>query len=197
MTRFRTVLLLAAGVSACSLGVALSGCSDYRDSGGVGSAAQVELERAALRRDADRVMEIFRRESPVVDVFLERAHGYAIFPRVTRGAAGVGAAHGSGVVYETGDVVGYAELYQATLGAQLGGQSFHELIFFEHADVMRDFKRGDYQLSANASAVAIDQGEVVGNDFRQGVAVFTLAESGLMFEASIGGQRFEFTPVFR
>ncbi|MEM1165265.1 MAG: hypothetical protein AAGI30_03145 [Planctomycetota bacterium] len=190
----RTAAALAA---ALATGLVATGCSDYRASGGAGTAHQLELERTALRQEADRVLAIFRRESPVVDVFLERAHGYAIFPRVTRGAAGVGAAHGRGVVYETGALAGYAELYQATLGVQLGGQSFHQLIFFEHADVMRDFKRGDYQLSANASAVAVDQGEVVGNDFRQGVAVFTIAESGLMFEASVGGQRFEFTPVFR
>ncbi|MEM9083926.1 MAG: hypothetical protein AAGB34_10055 [Planctomycetota bacterium] len=155
----------------------------------------VEGERLLLQDQAQVTISRFEREANLRP-FFERAVAYAVFPEVTRGGAGIGFSRGEGVVYEGDTLVGYADLKQATIGAQLGGQTFSELLFFEHEDVLRDFKRGNLELAAGLSAVVIDNGTVANNSFRDGVAVFTIDPSGLMLEASVGGQRFDYTPVY-
>jgi len=161
------------------------------------SASQLETERIAVRQESAATIERFRNRSSSIQRLFDASAGYAVFPRVTRGGAGIGGAHGAGVLYEQDTIVGYADLYQATLGAQLGGQTFSEIVFFQHEDLLRDFKRGEYELSAGLSAVALDQGEVGVASFRNGVAVVTMVENGFMLEMSVGGQRFRFTPEFR
>lgn len=173
---------------------ALVGCSSPRPSGNV-LVATPEGERLVASSGA--TVERMRRELPSLGWYFDNSAGYAVFPRVTKGAAGIGAAHGEGVLVEGGELVAFVDLTQTTLGAQFGGQSYSQIVFFEHADVMRDFKRGNYELAAGASAVAIEQGAVAANNFDTGAAVFTQTESGLMFEASIGGQKFDIRPVYR
>ena len=165
-----------------------SGCSSYRKSGGAAGTDE------SLRTDADLALKQFIENDPTLKKFMEGAHGYAIFPEVVKGAAGIGAAHGEGIVYEQGRWVGMAELSQVTLGAQLGGQSYSELIFFQDATVLNAFKAGDVEFSAQASAVASASGAAANADYKQGVAIFVMGQSGLMFEASIGGQGFRYRP---
>jgi lipid-binding SYLF domain-containing protein len=115
-----------------------------------------------------------------------------IFPSVGKGGVIVGGAYGRGEVYEQGQLVGYADVTQATVGAQLGGQTFSELIVFENREAMDRFKRGNFEFAANVSAVALKAGAAAAARYTNGVAVFVKPEGGAMFEASIGGQKFTF-----
>ena len=162
---------------------------------GCTSVPRTEEERSALRENAEATLKRFVAEDPGLDDLLDRSHAYAVFPEVGKGGAIVGGAWGQGAVYENGNFVGYSELTQATVGAQLGGQSFAELIVFETEDALDRFKLGKTAFAANASAVAIKAGASAQARFQDGVAVFTQPNGGLMFEAAIGGQKFTFTAV--
>jgi lipid-binding SYLF domain-containing protein len=125
---------------------------------------------------------------------LRKAAGYAVFPTVGKGGIGLGGAYGKGVLYQMGAPVGYCDLSQATIGLQLGGQSYSEIIAFETAESLASFKSGKFQFAAQAPAVALKSGDGTNAKYRDGVAVFTMDEAGLMGEASLGGQDFSYQP---
>ena len=149
--------------------------------------------------------------------FFKTAYGYAVFPTIGKGGMGIGGAHGKGRVFVGSKHVGDSTMTQLTVGFQLGGQAFSQIIFFEHEQAFKDFTSGNFEFSAQATAVAITAGAsaeantgggmaagVSGgrNDastahggYRKGMAVFTIALGGLMFEAALGGQKFTFTPL--
>ena len=104
---------------------------------------------------------------------------------------GIGGARGKGVLYENGAVTAVVTLSQLSIGFQWGGQAYSEFIFFETAAALADFKRGNYELGAQASAVAIKTGASADAEFNGGMAIFTQAKGGLMYEASVGGQKFK------
>jgi len=146
----------------------------------------------------DKVSEAianFKQKDPDMEIFFKEAYGYAVFPSVKKGGLGSGGAGGKGVVYEKGKLVGRATLAQATIGFQLGGQVFSEIIFFRDKAAIDRFKRERVEFSAQATAVAATAGAAATADYSNGVAVFTLAKVGLMYEASIGGQSFSYKPV--
>lgn len=155
-----------------------------------------------LANRAQETIAQFTQADPTLKTFFEKSYGYAVFPRVGKGAVGIGGAYGTGVVYERSaekketrwEPVGTASLMQFTLGVQLGGQAYSEVIFFEDKATLDRFKKGNYEMSAQASAVAADKGAAANVDYSSGVAIFTLAKGGLMFEASVGGQKFTFEP---
>jgi lipid-binding SYLF domain-containing protein len=124
--------------------------------------------------------------------FLDNAYGYVVFPNVGSGAAGIGGSYGHGEVYQQGKFIGYADISQWTIGAQLGGQSFGEVIAFERPWSLRQFEAGQTTFDANASAVAVKAGADATAAYSNGVAVFTQAGGGLMLQAAIGGQTFSF-----
>ena len=126
--------------------------------------------------------------------WFDTAYGYAVFPSITKAAVVVGGAGGGGRVFEKGTYIGDAHVSQATIGAQLGGQSFSEVIFFETKAALDRFKENKFELSAGLSAVAAAEGKSKDAKYADGVAVFTHAKKGLMAEASVGGQKFKFTP---
>jgi lipid-binding SYLF domain-containing protein len=134
----------------------------------------------------------FRKADPSLKRFFDSAHAYAVFPTVGKGGFGIGGAYGSGLVYRGGRVIGETSLTQLTIGFQLGGQAYREIIFFRNRATLEAFKRGNFEFSAQASAVAATFGASADADFENGVAVFTLAKGGLMYEASIGGQKFDY-----
>ena len=159
-------------------------------------------------------IEVFKK-SPAVQPFFENAYGYAVFPTVGKGGIGVGGAYGKGQVYRGGKVCGTARLYKATIGFQLGGQAFSEIIFFQDKRAYDDFTSGNFEFDAAASAVAITaavqakvgtEGVTAGasagpatgiqadTNYRKGMAVFVHTRGGLMYEAAIGGQKFSFKP---
>ena len=140
-----------------------------------------------LATKAGQAVAEFKKADPSLKRFFKSAYGYAVFPTV-----GQGGAYGSGVVYRDGKVIGETSLTQLTIGFQLGGQAYREIIFFRNQATLEAFKRGNFELSAQASAVAATYGASADADFENGVAVFTLAKGGLMYEASIGGQKFDY-----
>jgi lipid-binding SYLF domain-containing protein len=127
--------------------------------------------------------------------FDDGSYGYAVFPSVGKGAIGIGGAYGEGEVFEEGRRIGTATLSQGTIGLQLGGQAYSEVVFFRDKIALETFKLDTLELSAQASAVAIEAGASADADYEAGVAIFTMAKGGLMFEASVGGQKFKFTPA--
>ena len=129
----------------------------------------------------------------LVEVFA--AHGYAVFPEITKGAIGIGGAQGDGTVFEEGSSVGSSTMTQVTIGLQLGGQSYSEVVFFQDQASFDDFKRGRLKLDTQASAVALTARAAADVGYRKGVAIVTLVRGGLMYEASVGGQKFSFEPV--
>src|SRR5262245_58600176 len=153
--------------------------------------ARAAEDISTLIRDAQGTVATFKRVDPSLAAFLERSAGYAVFPTVGKGAALVGGAYGSGVVFDrAGKPLGKATLTQVTVGLQLGGQAYSEIIVFETPRALEAFKSGEFAFATQASAVALSAGASASAKYRGGVAVFTAAKGGLMFEASIGGQKF-------
>ncbi len=136
----------------------------------------------------------FRKADPDLEAFFDNAYGYAVFPSVGKGGMGIGGAYGSGLVFERGRVIGRTSLTQLTIGFQLGGQVYREIIFFKDKAALDDFKDGKFKLGAQVSAVAVTVGASADVGYSNGVAVFTMAKGGLMYEASVGGQKFSFEP---
>ena len=150
---------------------------------------------AAAIKKAEAAVAMFKKVDPSLDKFFKNAKGWAVFPTVAKGAIGIGGAGGKGILFEKGGkAVGTTSLTQVTIGLALGGQSFSEIIFFENDLALTKFKGGDFSLAAQVSAVAAASGAAAAAKYTQGVAVFTAGESGLMFEASVGGQGFGFKP---
>lgn len=147
-------------------------------------------------------------------VFFNNSYGYAVFPTIGKGGLGIGGAYGKGQVYKSSQHVGNTQMAQLTIGFQLGGQAYSQIIFLEDKHAFDEFTNGNFEFSAEASAVAItagasasattvgssagasgnmDNATTVGNYYK-GMAVFTVAKGGLMYEASIGGQKFNYAP---
>jgi lipid-binding SYLF domain-containing protein len=125
---------------------------------------------------------------------LNKSDGYVIFPTVGKGAVGIGGSYGRGEVFEHGIFVGYADISQGTIGLQLGGQTFTEVIAFADDPAMKKFESGQFAFDANASAVAMKSGAASTDTYTNGVAVFVDVQGGLMAEAAIGGQSFTYQP---
>jgi lipid-binding SYLF domain-containing protein len=136
-----------------------------------------------------------KEKDPNISTWFESAYAYAVFPRVGKAGIGVGGAHGKGIVIRDDQTVGTTSLSQVTIGFQLGGQVYSEFIMFKDEVAFQHFTRGNFELGAQASAVAINLGASADADYDKGVAVFTIAEGGLMYEASIGGQKFKYKPA--
>ena len=124
--------------------------------------------------------------------YFKKARGYAVFPNVGKGGFGIGGARGKGEVFEKGDVIGSTTLTQVSVGFQLGGQAFSQIIFFKDKKSLERFTEGNFEFGASASAVLISEGANASADYSDGVAVFTFSKGGLMYEASIGGQKFSY-----
>ena len=143
-------------------------------------------------KEAKEAIAEFKKADSKLEAFFEKSHGYAVFPSVGKGAVGIGGAHGKGTVFEQGKPVGSTSLTQITVGLALGGQAYRQIIFFKDKATLDRFKAGNFEFSAQASAVAVREGASADADFDKGVAVFTMAKGGAMFEASIGGQKFSY-----
>ncbi|MCZ6754168.1 MAG: hypothetical protein O7E49_02535 [Gemmatimonadetes bacterium] len=150
---------------------------------------------AQKQKDLDRVQEaidtMVAKDSGMADWF-SNSYAYAVFPNVGKGGIGIGAAHGNGIVYRSGTPVGKSELKQVTIGLQLGGQKFIEVIFFKDKTAYDDFTRENFEFGAQASAVAFSHSASADLAYNGGVAIVTMAEGGLMYEATVGGQKFEY-----
>ena len=148
--------------------------------------------------------------------FFDHAYAYALFPTIGKGGVGIGGAHGSGRVYVGGTHVGDTKMTQVTYGLQLGGQAFSQIIFLEDKRALEEFTSGNFEFGAQATAVAItasasaqantgggaqagaaggrNDATTVSGGYRKGMAIFTVAKGGLMYEATLGGQKYSYTP---
>lgn len=133
----------------------------------------------------------FKESDPKVQKFIDQSAGYVVIPTVGKAALGIGGARGKGVLYESGAVTAVVTLTQVSFGFQGGGQAYSEFIFFEDAATLENFKRGNFELNAQASAVAVTAGASADAEFNGGMAIFTQAKGGLMYEAAVGGQKFK------
>jgi len=176
--------------------------------------ATVALPAPALADEYAETIKVFK-EAGESKRFFNNAYGYAVFPTIGKGGIGVGGAYGKGRVYRKGKHVGDTSVTQVSIGLQLGGQAYSQIIFFEDERAFKEFTGGSFEFGADASAVAITAGvggkagttgasagasggkhdaETIGK-YQNGMATFTVAKGGLMYEASIGGQKFGYTPL--
>ena len=149
-------------------------------------------DKAALVAAATTRWQQMRQEDPALGALVQRSYGYALFPDVGKAGLGVGGAYGRGVVYERGQHIGYSDLTQGTVGVQVGGQSFSELLVFESKAALDRFKAGQFGFAAGASAVVLKSGVATTPNFVDGVAVVVQPIGGVMVEAAIGGQQFTY-----
>ena len=168
---------------------------------------------AAFADEYSDTAKVFR-EAGESGKFFSGSYGYAVFPTIGKGGVGIGGAHGSGRVYAKGAYVGDTSMTQVTVGLQLGGQAFSEIIFFQDKRAFDEFTSGNFEFSAQATAVAITAGasaqaSTTGTSagasssknsatttgaYNKGMAIFTVAKGGLMYEATVGGQKFSYKP---
>lgn len=153
-----------------------------------------DAEDQKLIGDSKEAKEQFVKADELMKSLFDNSYAYAIFPNVGKGAIGVGGAAGNGIVYEQGKMIGKASMKQVTVGFQFGGQAYREVIFFENKAALDRFRQDNFEFAAQASAVAADKGASANVKFHNGVMVFTQEKGGLMYEASIGGQKFDFDP---
>lgn len=162
--------------------------------GACATAPKTEEGKSDIRSEADAALAKAQQNDPTLIPIFRDAKGYAVFPTVGKGAAGIGGAYGKGVLYEGGTITGYCDLSQGSIGFQLGGQAYTEIIAFSTAEAISKFKTGNFAFDAQATAVAVKSGAGANAKYSGGVAVFTMDERGLMYEASIGGQKFSYQP---
>ena len=158
--------------------------------------------------------EVFRNAGES-GTFFGKSYGYALFPTIGKGGMGIGGAHGTGRVYANGQRTGDTKMTQLTVGFQLGGQAYSQIIFFEDRRAFEEFTSGNFEFGAQATAVAItaaagaqantgggtqagasggkNDADTVSGGYRKGMAIFTVAKGGLMYEATLGGQKYSYT----
>lgn len=151
-----------------------------------------QSKKEKLAADAKEAKSEFIKTDPKMANLFSKAYGYVILPNVGKGAIGVGGATGNGIAYERGKSVGTAKMTQVSIGFQLGGQAYREVIFFESKKDMDRFKENRIEFSAQVSAVAATAGASANAKYVDGVMVFTMQKGGLMYEASVGGQKFKY-----
>ena len=157
--------------------------------------AQVGGWNPEMEQDAANALASMLESTPKLQVFKDQAYGYAVYPKVTKAGIGIGGAAGKGIVYKGGEIIGSSKLKGGSIGLQIGGQQYSEVIFFKDQEAFDNFTNGNLKFDAQASAVILDEGASVDAAYNDGVAVFTQIIGGLMAEASVGGQHFSFDPI--
>ena len=152
-------------------------------------------DKPTMEEQIKAAMERFKEKDPSLEKRFKESVGYAIFPKVYKAGIGFGGAIGNGQVIEKGKHVGDTSLKQATVGFQLGGQAYSEVIFFHDQKALDAFKSGNFEFGAQVSAVAANAGASDDASFDQGMMVFTVEIGGLMYEATVGGQKFSYKEV--
>lgn len=156
--------------------------------------AQVGAWDPKAEKRAQETILTFKEKNNKMEDYFKDSYGYAVFPSIGKGGIVIGGAHGKGIVFEQGESIGSVKMTQITLGLQWGGQDYSEVIFFENAETLKSFKRGALKFSGQASAVALTEGASADIAYENGVAVYTITKAGFMYEATMGGQKFKFSP---
>jgi lipid-binding SYLF domain-containing protein len=156
--------------------------------------AQVGAWDPKAEEKAEKTITTFREKNDKMNSYFEDSYGYVVFPSIGKGGIVLGGAHGKGIVYEQGASIGAAKMTQVTFGFQWGGQAYSEVLFFKDKAALDSFKNSNFEFSGQASAVAVTLGASADIAYENGVAVYTLTKGGLMYEASLGGQKFNYLP---
>lgn len=160
--------------------------------GGCDTQPKSETDQAVLSANTTAALTAFKARDPSLQALLDKSVGYVVFPNITSGAFILGGANGRGEAFEGGRRIGWAQITQGSIGAQVGGQTFSQLVVFMTRQEFDLFKAGKYTMSANASAVAARSGAAATTDPSSTVNVFVNSTSGLMAAASISGQNMTF-----
>ena len=145
--------------------------------------------------EVQEVIKKFEEGDPGMQAWFKEAYGYVVFPSVGKAGFGIGGARGKGLVYEQRKLVGKSTLTQVTIGLQFGGQAFSEVVFFKDKTAFDDFTRENFEFGAQVSAVALTTGASADLAYNGGVAIVTATKGGLMYEASVGGQKFDYEKI--
>jgi lipid-binding SYLF domain-containing protein len=148
-----------------------------------------------LSTEVKEAISIMKIKDPDIQQFFDKSYGYAVLPKIFKGAFIAGGAYGRGEVFEKGEMIGYCDMSQATLGFSFGGEYFREIVFFRDKMDIDNFKTGEYTFAAEVSGVALTAGAAAKADYKAGMAVFIATDAGLMVDASLGGQEFKYVPA--
>lgn len=173
------VALVAVASVAC--GGSKEGAKDAKD-------AKVERNP-----DVQETIDKFKEKDPTIAPLFERSAGYFVIPSVGEGGLIIGGGHGSGEMFEHGAFIGAVSVSEVSIGAQVGGQSYSEVVFFEKDADVRRLKEGTFEFNAEVTAVAAEKGAAKNGTFKEGTMAFILPRKGLMASAAIAGQKVKFT----
>jgi lipid-binding SYLF domain-containing protein len=148
-----------------------------------------------LIQESQATVTRFVERDPGIRRWVDNAHGYAVFPDIGKGGFWIGGAYGRGIVFERGEPVGRTTVTQGTVGAQIGAQSYSQIIFFRDQRALQTFQLENFEFSAQTTAVAATAGAAATTSYERGVAVFIVARGGLMAEATVGGQKFRYSDL--
>jgi len=154
--------------------------------------AQSDEKDKKIIADAHVAKADFIKGDALMQSLFDNSYGYVIFPNVGKGAIGIGGAAGNGAVFQKGTLIGMADMKQVSVGFQWGGQAYREVIFFETEADLNRFKQNKIEFAGQASAVAVTKGAAANIKYKDGVMIFSQEKGGLMYEASVGGQKFKF-----
>jgi len=157
--------------------------------------AQDDKEKQKILADSKDAKAGLIKADPTMSNLFATSYGYVIFPKVGKGGLIIGGSGGSGAVYDRGKSIGTAKMAQVSVGAQVGAETYREVIFFENKAALDRFKDNKVEFSAQVSAVAVKSGTSANAKYADGVSVFTQDLSGLMADASVGGQKFTYKPL--
>lgn len=159
------------------------------------SFAQTSTKDKKIVADAKEAKADFIKADGLMNNLFNNAYGYVIFPNVGKGAVGIGGAAGNGAVFKGNTLLGMAKMTQVSVGFQWGGQAYREVIFFETKEDLDRFMEDKIEFAAQASAVAATAGAAANVKYKDGVMIFSQIKGGLMYEASVGGQKFKFRKI--
>lgn len=182
-------------VAVLFLGLSTAFADEGKSKEGQAEQKQEEQKPDELTQQVEQIKKEWQAKDDSFDAALKKAYGYAIFPEVGKGGFIVGASHGKGQVYEKGKLIGNAKLTQTTIGAQVGGQTFAEVILFKNKKALDRFKNSRFEGSVAATAIGGKKGAAAAAKYKDGAAVMVLPLKGAMAEAAVGGQKFKFEPL--
>jgi len=171
----------------CILTLLISGCS---------TVPKTDEAKAVLTSEVTNTVALFKATDPGINRFFEQSYGYAVLPKVFKGGIWLGGAGGQGEVFEQKNMIGYCRMSQATLGFTFGGEYFREIVFFRDKEDFDKFKTGEYTFSAQVTGVALSAGAAAKADYKAGMDVFMMTDKGLMVDASLGGQKFNYSEKY-
>ncbi|HXE55650.1 MAG TPA: hypothetical protein VN541_21680 [Tepidisphaeraceae bacterium] len=149
----------------------------------------------SIEQEAAATLRTLGTKDPGLKQLLKKAYGYSVFPSVGKASLVVGGSWGKGAVYRYGKFIGYATIGQTTLGVQIGGDTFTEVIVFQNKPAFDRLKNGKLSFAADASAVLVKAGAAAARGFGPGTQAFVYGKGGMLLEAAIGGQKFRFKPA--